>query len=78
MTTPYDIPAKELIEEIAKTKMPDLNTNSLEEAVNYVSKIDNISNLKCRERVEKLFDSKVMAENYLAIYRELIQTPTSE
>lgn len=52
--------------------------NSLEEAINYIPKINKISSLECRKRVENLFDSKIMAKKYLGTYEELIRTPTSE
>ena len=43
--------------------------NSQEEAGAAVRKIDTISRAGCRERFEKRFSSRVMAENYLNLYQ---------
>ena len=48
--------------------------NSQEEAGAAVRKIDTISRAGCRERFEKRFSSRVMAENYLNLYQSLIET----
>jgi len=63
------------ISEIIKHKKTGFVANSLEEALGYLPEINSISSKDCRNHVEDLFDSKIMAENYLSVYEKVISNP---
>jgi glycosyltransferase involved in cell wall biosynthesis len=48
--------------------------DSIEEAVESVKKIHRIDRAACRNEVEKRFTKSVMTENYLKVYRQIIDT----
>lgn len=64
------------IPEVIKHGKTGFIANSLEEAVQFIPKIDSISNEACRERVASLFDSNVMAERYISVYKSAIKSST--
>lgn len=63
---------KGAIPEVIEHKKTGFIANSLEEALNFLPKINSISSKNCRQRVKNLFDSKIMAKNYLSIYQKII------
>ena len=48
---------------------------SLEQGVAAVNRIENISRIACREHAERSFSSAVIADNYIALYSELVSRP---
>lgn len=60
------------IPEIVEHGKTGFISNSLEESLEQIKKIDSISPIDCRKRVEENFDSKIMSDNYLSIYKEMI------
>lgn len=63
---------KGAIPEVIKHGETGFVANSVEDSLKYLNKINTISPHNCRKRVEELFDSKIMAENYLSIYKKII------
>ena len=63
---------KGAIPEVIKHGKTGFVVRSLEEALEVLPQIDSISSKDCRKHVEKLFDSKIMAENYLLVYEKII------
>ena len=47
--------------------------NNVEQMITKVGQIDKISRKVCRAHVEKYFDSKIMAQNYVKAYRKVIR-----
>ncbi|OAG28670.1 glycosyltransferase family 4 protein [Thermodesulfatator autotrophicus] len=61
------------VPEIIEHGVNGLIVENLEEAVEAVEKVSQISRKKCREVFEKRFTSKVMAKNYLAVYENVLE-----
>jgi glycosyltransferase involved in cell wall biosynthesis len=48
--------------------------NNVNHAKSIVDNIDIVNRKNCRKTVEKRFTSKIMAENYLKVYKKIIDT----
>jgi glycosyltransferase involved in cell wall biosynthesis len=51
--------------------------SSVEEMASRIKDLHQIDNRECRARAERLFDSKKMAENYVALYQRLVEERAS-
>lgn len=60
------------IPEVINHKVTGFVENNIDDLIKRVKEIDKISRKKCREWVEDNFSSESMAENYLKVYRKLI------
>lgn len=64
-----------------KGSMSELITNGVngflaensEEAIEKIMNIDNVHRLSCREIVEKKFSKEIMSQNYISIYRKILE-----
>ncbi len=66
------------VPEIIEHNKTGFIVNSMDEAVKAVENIDRISRRNCRRTFEMRFSAKRMAQDYLNIYRKLIDQSTSE
>jgi glycosyltransferase involved in cell wall biosynthesis len=48
--------------------------NYAEEATDRLSRLDEISPVACRDRVDRLFDKDAMVEGYARIYEEVVDS----
>ncbi|MBD3314518.1 MAG: glycosyltransferase [Chitinivibrionales bacterium] len=69
-----------------KGSMPEIITpgsdgflvNSIDEAVDAVGRVDEVSREACRETVERRFTSEIMAANYVKVYHEILASLSTD
>lgn len=60
------------LEELPKWQEVAFLSNSLSDMTKAVSSIDKFDRKKCRDFAEKYFDSSVMADKYIALYKKIL------
>jgi len=61
------------VPEVIEPGLTGFVVGNLEEAVNAVHEIRQLSRLRCRQRFEQRFTSETMARNYLSVYERLVE-----
>ena len=59
--------------ELLKSKKVAYLSNNTDKLVAAVKHIDQFDRMECMKYAEKYFDSLIMAENYMKVYRKLVQ-----
>ncbi len=60
------------VSEVISHQKTGFVVQNVDEAVNAVKRLNQISRFKCRKRVEQLFSKEIMVEKYIHVYNEII------